>query len=64
MDMLNEVDSFLDKSDGEKILTIEGMMCEHCEKTVKNALERINGVNKIRMRQMPLCKNERRINYE
>ena len=22
----------------------KGMMCEHCEKTVKNALENINGV--------------------
>ncbi|MBP5249720.1 MAG: heavy metal translocating P-type ATPase [Lachnospiraceae bacterium] len=28
----------------DRILTIEGMMCEHCEKTVKNALENIDGV--------------------
>ena len=29
---------------GEKIMTIEGMMCEHCENTVKKALESIDGV--------------------
>ena len=45
MDMANEVESSLDRSDEEKILMIEGMMCEHCEKTVKNALESIDGVN-------------------
>ena len=44
MDTANEVNSPLEESGVEKILTIEGMMCEHCEKTVKNALENINGV--------------------
>ncbi len=29
----------------EKTMTIEGMMCAHCEKNVKNALEAINGVS-------------------
>ncbi len=28
----------------QKTITIEGMMCEHCERTVKNALESIDGV--------------------
>ena len=28
-----------------KTLAIEGMMCEHCERTVKKALESIDGVN-------------------
>ena len=28
----------------EKIMTIEGMMCGHCEKAVKTALEAIDGV--------------------
>ena len=44
MDTANEVNFLLEESGVEKILTIEGMMCEHCEKTVKNALENINGV--------------------
>ena len=34
----------LNENVGDRILTIEGMMCEHCEKTVKNALENIDGV--------------------
>ena len=29
----------------EKILKIEGMMCPHCEATVKKALEAIDGVS-------------------
>ncbi len=29
----------------EKTMTIEGMMCPHCEKTVKNALEALPGVS-------------------
>ena len=29
----------------EKTMTIEGMMCAHCEKNVKNALEAIDGVS-------------------
>ena len=28
----------------EKIVTIEGMMCGHCEATVKKALEALEGV--------------------
>ena len=28
----------------EKVLHVEGMMCEHCEATVKKALEAIDGV--------------------
>ena len=28
----------------EKILKVEGMMCQHCEKHVKDALEKIEGV--------------------
>ena len=44
MNMANKVDTALDENVGDRILTIEGMMCEHCEKTVKNALENIDGV--------------------
>ena len=29
----------------EKTMTIEGMMCMHCEKAVKNALEALPGVS-------------------
>ena len=28
----------------EKVINVEGMMCEHCEATVKKALEKIDGV--------------------
>jgi Cu2+-exporting ATPase len=28
----------------KKILQVEGMMCEHCEATVKKALEAVDGV--------------------
>ena len=28
----------------EKILKVEGMMCQHCEKHVKEALEKLDGV--------------------
>ena len=28
----------------KKTMTIEGMMCEHCEATVKKALEKLEGV--------------------
>lgn len=44
VNMANKVDTALDENVGDRILTIEGMMCEHCEKTVKNALENIDGV--------------------
>ena len=28
----------------EKTIKVEGMMCQHCEKHVKDALEKIDGV--------------------
>ncbi len=28
----------------KKVLTVEGMMCEHCEASVRKALEAIDGV--------------------
>ncbi len=31
----------------EKILKIEGMMCPHCEATVKKTLEAIDGVESV-----------------
>ena len=31
----------------EKTLKIEGMMCPHCEGTVKKALEAIDGVREV-----------------
>ena len=33
----------------EKTLNIEGMMCGHCEATVKKALEAIDGVSEARV---------------
>ena len=32
----------------EKTLRIEGMMCEHCERAVKNALESLDGVKEAK----------------
>ena len=32
-----------------KTMTIEGMMCEHCEATVKKALEKIEGVEEAKV---------------
>ena len=32
----------------EKTMKIEGMMCQHCEATVKKALEGLDGVRKQR----------------
>ncbi len=32
------------KAQNQKTLSIEGMMCQHCEKRVKKALEAIDGV--------------------
>lgn len=29
----------------EKIISVEGMMCPHCEAHVKEALEKVEGVN-------------------
>ena len=44
VDVEKEIGTALNENVGDIILTIEGMMCEHCEKTVKNALENIDGV--------------------
>ena len=33
-----------EKSKMEKIIKVEGMMCPHCEATVKKALEDIDGI--------------------
>ncbi len=33
-----------EKEEMKKTLTVEGMMCEHCEASVKKALEAIDGV--------------------
>ena len=44
VDVEKEIGTALNENVGDRILTIEGMMCEHCEKTVKNALENIDGV--------------------
>lgn len=41
--ILNEVK---EEKNMEKTIKIEGMMCGHCEKSVKNALEEIEGVEK------------------
>ena len=30
----------------KKIISVEGMTCEHCENTVKKALEEIDGIEK------------------
>ena len=35
-------------SQSEKTLRIEGMMCEHCERAVKNALESLDGVKEAK----------------
>ena len=45
-DMAEEDNTDVRKENGtmEKILGVEGMMCEHCEATVKKALEQIDGV--------------------
>ncbi len=39
-----EMFGFGKKSDGDKTIVIEGMMCEHCEATVKKALLAVEGV--------------------
>ena len=45
-DIVEEDNTDVRKENGtmEKILSVEGMMCEHCEATVKKALEQIDGV--------------------
>ncbi|MBO6093814.1 MAG: heavy metal translocating P-type ATPase, partial [Oscillospiraceae bacterium] len=44
VDVEKEIGTALNENVGDRILTIEGMMCEHCETTVKNSLENIDGV--------------------
>ena len=39
-----DIESEKEKVTMEKIIGVEGMMCEHCEATVKKALEQIDGV--------------------
>ncbi len=39
-----DIESRKESKEMEKTLSIEGMMCEHCEATVKKALEGIDGV--------------------
>ena len=38
-----------EKSEMEKTINIEGMMCEHCEATVKKALEGLDGVDSAKV---------------
>lgn len=33
----------------KKVITIEGMHCEHCAKKVEGALKSITGVNKVKV---------------
>ena len=33
----------------KKIITIEGMHCEHCAKKVESAFNKINGVKKVKV---------------
>ncbi|MBR3147641.1 MAG: heavy metal translocating P-type ATPase [Eubacterium sp.] len=40
----DDTDTGKEKGTMEKVISIEGMMCEHCEATVKKALEQIDGV--------------------
>ena len=37
-----------DKMNMQKTLQVEGMMCEHCEATVRRALEAVDGVSSAR----------------
>ena len=32
-----------------KVITIEGMMCEHCKMKVERALSELNGVSKVKV---------------
>ncbi len=41
---ISGAESFLQASSAAKTLLVRGMMCEHCEMTVKKALEKIPGV--------------------
>ena len=41
---INENNSKKENNNMEKTLKIEGMMCQHCEASVKKALESVNGV--------------------
>ena len=33
----------------KKVITIEGMMCEHCKMNVERALSELNGVSKVKV---------------
>ena len=33
----------------KKVITIEGMMCEHCKIKVERALSELNGVSKVKV---------------
>ena len=33
----------------KKVITIEGMMCEHCKMKVERALSEVNGVSKVKV---------------
>ncbi len=33
----------------KKVITIEGMMCEHCKMKVERALSELNGVSKVKV---------------
>lgn len=33
----------------KKIITIDGMACEHCVSSVKNALEKLDGVKSVKV---------------
>lgn len=33
----------------KKVITIEGMMCDHCKMKVERALSELNGVSKVRV---------------
>ena len=44
-ELTNTIDSKENEAMATKTINIEGMMCKHCEKTVKNALEALDGVS-------------------
>ena len=42
---MKDVSAGEDKSEADVVLKVEGMMCPHCEATVKKAIEALDGVN-------------------
>ena len=42
-------DDLFESKDIETVIHIEGMMCEHCENRVKKALEKIDGINVLKI---------------